>query len=127
MFQSDKKTNSLGTILGPDIEFKGDINASGNIIIYGKIIGNIKCVGDVNTSKESFIKGNIQAQNIFISGQVQGNLNINNKIVLGSTGELTGDIQSSILSIEEGGNFDGMCNMLKTSESKVQKISSLSS
>jgi len=127
MFQSDKKTNSLGTILGPDIEFKGDINASGNIIIYGKIIGNIKCVGDVNTSKESFIKGNVQAQNIFISGQVQGNLKINNKIVLGSTGELTGDIQSSILSIEEGGNFDGMCNMLKTSESKVQKISSLSS
>ena len=127
MFQSDKKVNSLGTILGPDIEFKGDINASGNIIIYGKIIGNIKYVGDVNTSKESFIKGNIQAQNIFISGQVQGNLNINNKIVLGSTGELTGDIQSSILSIEEGGTFDGMCNMLKTSESKVQKISSLSS
>ena len=37
MFQSDKKRNALGTILGPDIEFSGDIKASGNIIIYGKI------------------------------------------------------------------------------------------
>ena len=57
----------------------------------------------------------------------RGNLNIENKVVLGKTGVLTGDIQSSILTIEEGGNFDGMCNMLKPSESKVQKISSISS
>ena len=28
MFQSDKKRNALGTILGPDIEFSGDIKAS---------------------------------------------------------------------------------------------------
>ena len=127
MFQSDKKNNSLGTILGPDIEFSGDIKASGNIIIYGQINGNIICSGDVNTAKESKIIGDVKAQNIFISGKIEGNLNIENKVVLGKTGVLAGDIQSSILTIEEGGNFDGMCNMLKPSESKVQKISSISS
>ena len=59
MFQSDKKVNSLGTILGPDIEFKGDINASGNIIIYGKIIGNINLEGDKSISHRALMVASI--------------------------------------------------------------------
>ena len=127
MFQSDKKTNSLGSIIAHDLELNGDVKASGNIIIYGKVLGNIHCTGSVNTSKNSFIKGNIKAKNIFISGEVQGDLDIEDKVVLGANGKLTGNIQSSILTIEEGGNFDGMCNMLKTPVSKVQKITSINS
>ena len=80
MFQSDKKSSTLGTILGPEIEIDGDIIASGNMIIYGKINGNIQCSGDINTAKESIVNGIIQAKNIFISGSIKGDLNIENKI-----------------------------------------------
>ena len=41
MFQSDNKQSSLGTILAPEIDIKGDINVSGNIIVYGTVHGNI--------------------------------------------------------------------------------------
>ena len=41
MFQSDKKANSLGSIMAPEIEIKGDINVSGNLIVYGTVYGNI--------------------------------------------------------------------------------------
>ncbi len=121
--QSNKTINTLGSILAKEIEIHGDINVKGNIIIYGKVYGTINSTGIVNTAKESIIEGNIQAQNAFISGKVKGHLNIEHKVVLGSTGDVEGNIKSAILTIEEGANFEGMCNMLKQStKSNVKKI-----
>ena len=79
-------------------------------------------------AKESIIEGDIEAKNAFISGKVKGHLNIENKVVLGSTGDIEGNIKSAILTIEEGANFEGMCNMLKQStQSNVKKINVLNS
>ena len=44
MFQSNNKNNSLSSIIAPEMEIKGDIDVSGDIIIYGKIFGNIHCL-----------------------------------------------------------------------------------
>ena len=41
MFQSDKKSNALGSILDPNIEINGDIDVSANLVVHGKINGNI--------------------------------------------------------------------------------------
>ena len=82
MFQSDNKQSSLGTILAPEIDIKGDINVSGNIIVYGTVHGNIISNGTVNTAKGSVIDGNIKAQATFISGEVNGDVDVDNKVVL---------------------------------------------
>ena len=125
MFQSKNNTSSLGSIMSKDIEINGDINISGDILIYGKVYGNINSNGVINTAKGSVIEGHITAKKIFISGSVNGNLDIENKVVIESSGTLNGNIKASIITIEEGANFDGMCNMLKSSESNVQKISAI--
>ena len=126
MFQSDNKQSSLGTILAPEIDIKGDINISGNIIVYGKVRGNIISSGTVNTAKGSIIEGNIQAQAAFISGEVNGNVGVDKKVILGPSCKLTGDIKASIITIEEGASFDGMCSMLQTKEPQVEKINTSS-
>ena len=125
MFQSKNNTNSLGSIMSKDIEINGDINISEDILIYGKVYGSINSTGIINTAKGSIIDGDIKAKTIFISGTVNGNLDIENKAVIESSGILNGNIKASIITIEEGANFDGMCNMLKSSESNVQKISAI--
>ena len=122
MFQSDNKQNSLGTILAPEINIKGDINVSGNIIVYGTVHGNIISTGTVNTAKGSTIDGNIKAQSTFISGEVNGDVDVDKKVVLGPSCKLTGNIKASIITMEEGANFDGMCSMLQIKEPQVEKI-----
>ena len=122
MFQSDNKKNSLGTILAPEIDIKGDINVSGNIIVYGKVTGNIISNGTVNTAKGSIIKGNIKAQATSISGEVHGDVEVEKKIVLGTSCQLKGNVSAAIITIEEGANFDGMCNMLQNKEAKIEQI-----
>jgi len=127
MFQSNNKSSSLGTILAPEIEINGDITISENIIIYGKVIGNICSNGNINTAEGSVITGNIIAKSISVSGTINGNLDIEEKVILNASGSLNGNIKANIISIDEGASFEGMCNMLNHNETKVQKISNLSS
>lgn len=123
MFQSNKsQSSSLGTILAPEIDITGDINVSGNIILFGKVTGDIVSTGIVNTAKGSRVTGNIKAKSTNISGEVTGNIEVEKKVVLGTTCTLNGNIEAAIITIEEGAKFDGLCSMLKTKETHVEKI-----
>ena len=123
MFQSNKsQSSSLGTILAPEIDITGDINVSGNIILFGKVTGDIVSTGIVNTAKGSRVIGNIKAKSTNISGEVTGNIEVEKKVVLGTTCTLNGNIEAAIITIEEGAKFDGLCSMLKTKETHVEKI-----
>ena len=129
MFQSDKKSTALGSILDPNIEINGNINVTANLVIHGKVNGNVTSTQTLNTAKGSKIKGNIIAKNAMINGEVHGDLEVSEKIVLGQTAHLVGNLKASILIIEEGAKFDGMSNMLKakTIDSKVKKINAINS
>jgi len=129
MFQSDKKSTALGSILDPNIEINGNIDVTANLVIHGKVNGNVTSTQTLNTAKGSKIKGNIIAKNAMISGEVHGDLEVSEKIVLGQTAHLVGNLKASILIIEEGAKFDGMSNMLKAKviDSKVKKINAINS
>ena len=129
MFQSDKKSTALGSILDPNIEINGNIDVTANLVIHGKVNGNVTSTQTLNTAKGSKIKGNIIAKNAMISGEVHGDLEVSEKIVLGQTAHIVGNLKASILIIEEGAKFDGMSNMLKAKaiDSKVKKINAINS
>jgi len=111
MFQSDKPDNKMSSILGPELEIKGDVKVAGSLLIYGKVFGNIVSTGTVRTAKGSVVKGNIKAKDAAISGEVEGDLVVKSKVTLGDTSLLTGNLKSAILTIEEGATFEGVCNM----------------
>lgn len=119
MFQSVKTENKSSSILGPELEIHGDVKVSGSLLIYGKIFGNIKSNGAVQTAKGSVVTGNISARDASISGKVDGDLDVEKKVTLGDTSHLTGNLKASILTIEEGAKFDGACSMV----SKTQVLS----
>ncbi len=105
--------NNMSSILGPEVEINGDVKVAGDLLIYGKVYGNIISKGAVNSAKGSLIKGDIKAENASISGTVEGNLDIQSKVVLGRDSYLTGNLKAAIITIEEGAKFDGMCSMIQ--------------
>ena len=129
MFQSNSMKNNMSSILGPEVEISGDVKVTGDLLIYGKVYGNIVSKGAVNSAKGSLIKGDINAENASISGTVEGNLDIQSKVVLGRNSYLTGNLKAAIITIEEGAKFDGMCSMIKkqTATIKNETISNTSS
>ena len=113
---SDSKISS---IIGPEVEVDGDVRVIGSILIYGKINGSVNATGSVRTAKGSHIQGNIESKDANISGNVEGHVNIENKTVLEKDCVLNGDLTSSIVVIEEGAIFKGLCNM--TGNQKTNK------
>ena len=113
MFQSKKINSNISSILGPEVEIRGDVNVTGDLLIYGKVLGNINSKGTVNSANGSLVKGNITAGNASISGEVQGDLDIESKVVLGKNSYLSGNLKAAIITIEEGAKFDGMCKMIQ--------------
>ena len=120
MFQSDKTDSKISSktssILGPELEIHGDVKVSGSLFIYGKIFGNIQSNGTVQTANGSVINGNISAKDVAIGGKVDGDLDVEKKVTLGDTSFLSGNLKASILTIEEGAKFDGVCSMEKISK-----------
>jgi len=124
MFQSNKKNNSMSSILGPELKIDGNIDVKGDLLIYGEVSGNVISKGTVNSAKESIVKGNISAQNASIHGTVKGDLNIQSKVLLGKGSHLEGNLQAAIITIEEGAKFDGMCHMIQDNK-QDQNIQSI--
>ena len=116
MFQSVKSESKSSSILGPELEIHGDVKVSGSLLIYGKVFGNIQSNGTIQTANGSVVNGNISARDASISGKVDGDLDVEKKVILGDTSHLSGNLKASILTIEEGAKFDGVCSMAKNSQ-----------
>ena len=117
MFQSKKTYNTMSSILGPELKIDGDIKVNGDLLIYGEVNGSISSKGTINSAKGSLVKGNISAKNATISGTVEGDLDVESKVILGTNSYLTGNLKAAIITIEEGARFDGMCSMVKNENS----------
>ena len=108
----------MSSILGPEIEVSGDLKITGDILIYGTVLGNVECKGEVRTSKGSLVKGNVNANSAYINGNIEGDLAVDDKVVLAKFSQLKGNLIGDILTIEEGAKFDGICRM----ESKAASV-----
>ena len=118
MFQLNNVKSNISSILGPEVEIKGDVTVSGDLLIYGKVKGDILSKGEIVSAKGSTVIGNIYAHNASISGKIEGNLEVESKAILGVSSHLTGNLKASIITIEEGARFDGMCSMIQKKTSR---------
>tara|TARA_Y100000590_G_scaffold420379_1_gene523021 strand:+ start:504 stop:821 length:318 start_codon:yes stop_codon:yes gene_type:complete len=88
------------SILLSDISIEGDLIEKDKIIVDAKINGDIKA-DDIETHKNSNIKGNINSKNAAVGGIMKGNIN-SDKIKIKKTADIDGVLNQKTLVIEEG-------------------------
>ncbi len=106
-----KIDKDMGSILGPELKIDGDVSVSGSLLIYGTVNGSIRSQASVRSARGSVVKGDIIAEEAQIHGLVKGDLIITGKILLGNESQVTGNLKSGTLVIEEGAKFAGSCDM----------------
>jgi cytoskeletal protein CcmA (bactofilin family) len=62
-------------------------------------------------SEAATINGDILARRIIVGGKVEGNIRAAERVEIGSTGKVRGDIFTNSLSVMEGGEFNGKVEM----------------
>jgi len=99
------------SILSSGVKIEGKLYSEGNVRIDGKLIGEVIVNGNLTLGEGSELNGKVKAQNISISGKLEGVVNSSEKLILESKAVLKGDISAKILVIEEGAKFDGKSSM----------------
>ncbi|MFC4994552.1 bactofilin family protein [Rubritalea tangerina] len=94
-------------VLASGIEITGSIKFSNDMIIDGKIDGEITSdKGKVTIGENAKIKGDIKAGEVKLYGKVEGTIN-SERCELKSNSKLEGDIKTKMLSMEEGASLSG--------------------
>lgn len=94
-------------ILSSDVEIKGSLKFSNDLIIDGKIEGEVTSDGALTVGENAFVVGEIRTKSVVIFGRVQGNISVTERCELKANAVLEGDIVAGTLSIEEGATFMG--------------------
>jgi cytoskeletal protein CcmA (bactofilin family) len=102
----------LGTFIGANAVFEGNIELGGTIRVDGKIIGNLNIDGDAFIGSDALVKGNIRAKNVHLAGTVEGNIRADGILKILSTAKLYGDIEVKSFVTDEGAIFEGKCSMI---------------
>ena len=108
---SNTNSNNVQTMIGPDVEINGPIKLTQGVIIYGRVNGDIITKGPVRISQDALVDGDIVGGDIRIGGTVRGNINSSGRVILGSQCVLKGNIVYKKLTIEDGAQFEGKCDL----------------
>ena len=99
--------NPNKNILSKDVEIKGNIKFTNELIIDGKIEGEISSDGILTVGENADIRGEIKTKSVTVLGKVNGNITVSERCELKARAHLVGDLKAARLVIEEGATFVG--------------------
>lgn len=100
--------NTPFSLIGGDVVVTGNISATVDLHVDGRIEGDVSCATLVQGS-DSTIKGNVTAKVARVAGTVEGSIDADELIVERSA-RIVGDCSYGSLKIEVGANVAGRFN-----------------
>ena len=101
-------SDHVGVSLGRSIVINGELSASENLTLTGQMDGSIRLASHTLTiGEEATIRANIDAAAVVILGALTGDVTASQRVEIGPTGSVIGDITSPRLSIADGGSIRG--------------------
>ena len=97
----------------------GDIFSKADFRIDGEVEGNITTSGKVVVGSNGKILGKLNCSNADISGNISGNIEVNETLSLMSGSYVQGEIITGKLSVEEGAQVDATISMKSSKKLKA--------
>ncbi len=101
-------------IVGQGISLSGEIEACDRLIVEGSVQVTLKDTRAIEiTETGKFTEGKASVEEAEISGVYEGELTVRNRLLIRSTGKVTGNVRYGELEIERGGRISGSISMLE--------------
>ena len=111
MLGKKEDTSKIDTIIGKGASVQGDIEVSKSIMIEGKVVGNIKAGGQVIMTRDAYVKGDVECDELVVDGTLEGKVIARSRAEIQKHGKVIGEIHCKLLVVEEGGFINGLTNM----------------
>lgn len=109
--KSGPSNSAVLNVIGEGTTIKGDLISTGDLRIDGNVIGSINTKSKCVIGNSATVTGNVEARNCDISGKIDGDVKVSEVLLIKETGVINGDLRTSKLVIENGGEFNGSCTM----------------
>lgn len=110
-------------MLTQGIRIRGELTGKADLFIDGDVEGSIR-LGDsrLTIGPSGQVKADIEAREIYIRGNVQGNLRGRERITLGNSCHVKGDLESPRIAIEDGAQFKGRVEMGPAADARERQV-----
>ncbi len=112
--------DDITAFLGAGTIYNGKLSFVGSVRIDGQFTGEIKSEGTLVLGKEAKVEGTINVCNLVLSGSLHGDVVVTGKTILHKTANLTGNLVTRSLIIEEGAMLQGTICMDPAMETAKQ-------
>jgi cytoskeletal protein CcmA (bactofilin family) len=90
------------------IKIKGEVTGSEDLFVDGVVDGKLSLTnGSLTIGPNGTVKADVTAREVIVRGKVEGKVTGRDKVQLWSTGEVTGEVQTDRLAIEDGALLRG--------------------
>ncbi|MFT6915941.1 MAG: cytoskeletal protein CcmA (bactofilin family) [Motiliproteus sp.] len=120
--QSAQSARAAVTIIARGNKLTGEMNLVGKLHIDGFFEGVISSVDSITVGRRGEVKGVIRAEQVSISGRVDGDIQCN-ELTIEHSGHVCGTVRSRLMTIEKQGCFVGEREM--TADSSLQSSQQL--
>jgi len=111
MFTRDSRPPHIETLIGKGVRVQGDIEFLGGMHLDGAVAGNVRSNPAPNStlsvSEIGSIEGSVDVPNVILKGQVRGDIRAAERVVLGPTARVEGDVYYGVIEMTLGAQIMG--------------------
>ena len=93
------------SVIGPDVVITGNVSATADLHIDGRIDGDVSCSNMVQGT-DSQINGSVRADVARLAGAIDGSVSVR-QLTVERAARISGDVEYETISIENGASIDG--------------------
>ena len=98
-------------IIGKGIVIKGNLTGGGDLVIEGRVEGQIALKNHLTIESTGNVQADIQADELTINGEASGNIDASSRVAISASAKVAGDIKAPRVVIEDGAVFNGSIEM----------------
>ena len=111
MFSRDSRPPHIDTLIGKGVHVEGDIAFLGGMHLDGAIAGNVRSDlapgSTLSVSESGSIDGSVEVPNVILQGRVRGDIHAAERVVLGATARVEGDVYYGVIEMTLGAQIMG--------------------
>jgi cytoskeletal protein CcmA (bactofilin family) len=111
MFSRDSRPPHIDTLIGKGVRVQGDIAFLGGMHLDGAITGNVSSDpapgSTLSVSETGSIEGSVEVPNVILQGRVRGDIHAAERVVLGATARVEGDVYYGVIEMTLGAQIMG--------------------
>ena len=98
--------------IGKSIRIRGDLSGEEDLVLDGHIEGRVDLSDHhLTIGPNGHIQAELSAKKITIDGHVVGNVTASERLEIGETGRLDGDVEAPRILVQEGAQLNGTVSM----------------